>query len=216
MRMFTFWRSLASLRVRIALNLKGLNVEPVFINLETGEQFSDSYREVNPQASLPALVVDDDRPALVQSIAILEYLDETHPTPPLLPQDPRGRCRVRALAMVAADGHALIVPRVRNKLADQFGIDEEAKRAWVRYWLGRQLGGIETQLARDSETGAYAHGDAITMADLSIYSISVGYTLHDGKEAFPTVDRIMGRCAAHPAFAAAHPLKQPDAPKRAA
>ena len=215
MKMFTFWRSLASLRVRIGLNLKGLQAEPIFIDLEKGEQFAPGYRDVNAQASLPALVIDEG-PALVQSLAILEYLDETHPTPRLMPADARGRCRVRGLAMAAADGHTLIVPRVRNKLAEQFGLDEEGKRAWVRHWLGLQLASIETQLARDGATGLYAHGDAITIADISIFSVSTGYKLHDGKTAFPTIDRIMARCGENPAFADAHPLKQPDAPSKAA
>ncbi len=215
MKMFTFWRSLASLRVRIGLNLKGLSFEPVFVDLDKGEQFAASYRDVNPQTSLPALVLDGGGPALVQSIAILEYLEETHPQPPLLPRDPRERCRVRALAMVAGDAHALIVPRVRKKLGEQFDLDDEGKRAWVRHWLGLQLGSIEAQLASESETGAFAHGDSITLADIGIFSIATGYRLHDGTTAFPTIDRIVARCMDNPAFADAHPLKQPGAPKAA-
>ena len=214
MQMFTFWRSLASLRVRIGLNLKGVVVEPQFIDLDKSEQFSAAYQAINPHGALPALVLDGGA-RLVQSLAILEYLEEAHPMPPLLPADLRARCRVRALAMVAGDAHALIVPRVRRKLAEQFGLDEEGKRAWVRYWLGLQLGSLETQLAGDAATGTFAHGDTITLADIAIYSIATGYRLHDGTEAFPTIDRIIGRCAGNRAFADAHPLKQPDAPTAA-
>src|SRR4051812_1926885 len=116
MKFFSFWRSLASFRVRIALNLKGLPADVVFVDLDADAHRADEYRHVNPQMALPALVVDYGT-TLFQSIAIVEYLDETHPEPPLLPPDPRGRARVRGLAlMVACEGHPLLVPRVRRYL----------------------------------------------------------------------------------------------------
>src|SRR5499426_4645472 len=116
MKLYTYWRSLATFRVRIALNLKGLAYDPVYIDLDVGEQRTAEFKAVNPQMVLPALVEDDGN-VLFQSMAIMEYLDEIHPEPPLLPADPRGRARVRALSLISvADSHPLIVPRVRTHL----------------------------------------------------------------------------------------------------
>src|SRR5262245_20575536 len=132
MKFFTFWRSLASYRVRIALNMKGINAEPVFVNILKGEQGTDAFRKINPQMLIPALD-DGERPILFQSLAIMEYLEEVHPQPPLLPTDPRARAWVRGLAeIVACDGHPLIVPRVRNFLEQEFQFDEAARLKWVR------------------------------------------------------------------------------------
>src|SRR5262249_20710069 len=130
MKLFSFWRSLATFRVRIALNLKGLTVESVLVDLDTDAQRLDNYRSVNPHMVLPALV-DGGGPALFQSIAILEYLDEVHPVPPLLPADARGRARVRGLAqMVACEGHTLLVPRVRQYLEHELKLDDAQRLAW--------------------------------------------------------------------------------------
>ncbi|HEX2726392.1 MAG TPA: glutathione S-transferase N-terminal domain-containing protein, partial [Beijerinckiaceae bacterium] len=135
MKLFGYWRSLATLRVRIALNLKGLAAEETMIDLMAGQQRAPDYRAVNPQMVLPALI-DGDGPALFQSLAILEYLDERHPQPPLLPADARGRARVRGLAqIVACDTHPLIVPRIREYLAEQFGLDEAQRLGWIRHWI---------------------------------------------------------------------------------
>src|ERR1700748_760118 len=136
-KLFSFWRSLATFRVRIALNLKGLAPEEVInVDLTKGVQREAKYRAVNPQMVLPALI-DGEGPALFQSLAIMEYLDETHPQPPLLPQDPRGRARVRALAsIVASDSHPLMVPRIRNFMEHELKLDEPTRNKWIQHWIG--------------------------------------------------------------------------------
>lgn len=214
MQLWGFWRSLATFRVRIALNLKGISYEENPVDLISGVQRGDAYRAVNPQMVLPALV-DGDGPVLFQSLAILEYLDETHPEPPLLPGDARGRARVRGLAaIVAADSHPLIVPRIREYLETELGVPEEARTRWCRHWIQTGLAAIESHLANEPDTGRYCHGDAITTADICLASLTVGAKLfgasHDG---LPHVTRISEACLSRPAFAAAHPLRQPGAPK---
>ncbi|RPI35214.1 MAG: maleylacetoacetate isomerase, partial [Hyphomicrobiaceae bacterium] len=152
MKLYTYWRSLATFRVRIALNLKGLSYEPVYVDLDAGDQLTPQFKSVNPQMAIPALVEDDGN-VLFQSLAILEYLNETHPEPPLLPADPRGRARVRALSLIAvADSHPLIVPRVRNHLAATLNVGEEGKLAWVRHWFVAGLNAYEAHLTRDKAT----------------------------------------------------------------
>jgi maleylacetoacetate isomerase len=217
MKLFSFWRSLATFRVRIALNLKGIEPEAIQVDLMKGAQREEAYREVNPQMLLPALV-DGEGPALHQSLAIVEYLDETHPQPRLLPADPRGRARVRALAMmVACEAHPFIVPRVRNFLEHELGLDEAQRTKWLRHWINEALAALETHLARSGDTGSFCHGDAPTLADLCLVSHAVGGQYYDCDVApFPTVSRIVDRCMAIDAFARAHPLKQPDAPKSGA
>jgi maleylacetoacetate isomerase len=214
MKLFSFWRSLATFRVRIALNLKGIEPEVIQVDLMKGAQREEAYRDVNPQMLLPALV-DGEGPALHQSLAIIEYLDETHPQPRLLPADPRGRARVRALAMmVACEAHPFIVPRVRNFLEHELGLEEAQRTKWLRHWINEALGALEMHLARSGNTGAFCHGDAPTLADLCLVSHAVGAQYYDCTVApFPTVSRIIDRCMAIDAFARAHPLKQPDAPK---
>ena len=156
MKFYSFWRSLASFRVRIALNIKGLVPDEVVnVDLMKGEQLKDDYKQVNPQMLLPALI-DGDGPILFQSIAIMEYLDETHPNPPILPKDPRGRARVRALALInAADSHPLMVPRVRDFMQHELKLDEPAREKWIRHWIGQGLAAMEGHLSRDKETGKY-------------------------------------------------------------
>src|SRR5262249_13461489 len=135
MKIYTYWRSLATFRVRIALNLKGLKYEPVEVNLDAGEQHQAGYKSVNPQMVIPSLGLDDGS-VLYQSLAILEYRDEVCPGPPLLPADANGRARVRALSLITvADSHPLITPRVRNHVAATFGLDDEGKAGWVRRWF---------------------------------------------------------------------------------
>src|SRR4030095_6398646 len=136
-KFYSFWRSLAAFRVRIVLNIQQITPdEAVNVDLIKGEQRQDAYKKVNPQMLLPALV-DGDGPILFQSVAIMEYLDETHPQPPLLPRDPRGRARVRALAaIVAADSHPLMVPRVRNFMEHELKLDEPTRERWIRHWIG--------------------------------------------------------------------------------
>jgi maleylacetoacetate isomerase len=213
MKLFTFWRSLATFRVRIALNLKGIEVEPVYVDLLKGHQREDAYRAVNPLMVIPAL--DDGKgPPLFESLAIIEYLDETQPQPPLLPKEPRARARVRALSqIVACDAHPLIVPRVRNYLQNELKIDEAARLKWVRHWFVEGYKALESHLARDPATARYCQGDTVSMADLCLVSHTVGGQFFDLESApYPTVHRIAEACLKEDAFARAHPLKQPGAP----
>jgi maleylacetoacetate isomerase len=213
MKLYSFWRSLATYRVRIAMNLKGLVPDEVIENnLMKGQQREDAFRKVNPMMAIPALI-DGDGPALFESLAIIEYLDETHPNPPLLPKDPRGRARVRGLAqIVAADSHPLIVPRVREHLAHEFKVDEAGVTKWAQHWHRAALTALETHL-KDGATGRYAHGDAITVADICLASQAAGAAFFKVDLApFPTFKRVVEACAQNDAFARAHPLKQPGAP----
>jgi len=214
MKFYSFWRSLASFRVRIALNIKQIMPDEIVnVDLMKGEQLRDDYKAINPQMLLPALV-DGDGPILFQSIAIMEYLDETHPQPRLLPADPRGRARVRALALInAADSHPLMVPRVRNFMEHELKLDETARETWIRHWITEGLAAMEGHLARDNETGTFAHGENVTMADICVAAQVTGAGFFKvNVEPYPTVMRIATSCMALPAFAKAHPLKQPGAP----
>src|SRR5947207_7754727 len=162
MKLYSFWRSLATFRVRIALNMKGLRVDEVNVDLMKGEQRVGDFQTVNPQMLLPVLI-DGDGPMLFQSLAIMEYLDESFPDPPLLPSDPRGRARARGLAqIVACDAHPLIVPRIRNFLGDEFKLDEPQRLKWIRHWINEALRAIEAHLAGEKETGRFFHGDKPT------------------------------------------------------
>jgi maleylacetoacetate isomerase len=213
MKLFSFWRSLATYRVRIALNLKGIVPDEVIqVNLMKGEQREAAFRAVNPMMAIPALI-DGDGPALFESLAIVEYLDETHPNPPLLPRDPRGRARVRGLAqLVACDSHPLIVPRVREYLEHEFKFDEGSVMKWCRHWHTAALTALETNL-KDKATGRYAHGDAVTLADVCLASQAAGARYFNVDMApFPTFTRIVTELSAIDAFARAHPSKQPGAP----
>jgi maleylacetoacetate isomerase len=214
MKFFSFWRSLASFRVRIALNLKGLPADVVFVDLDADAHRADEYRRVNPQMALPALV-EDDGTTLFQSIAIIEYLDETHPEPPLLPANPRGRARVRGLAlMVACEGHPLLVPRVRRYLDRELNLRDEQQTAWRRHWTTETLAALEGHLSSDKATGRFCHGDTPTLADICMVGhVSVAVTQQIALAPYPTVKRIFESAMALPAFASAHPLAQPDTPE---
>ncbi len=213
MKLYTYWRSLATFRVRIALNLKGIAYEPVHVDLDAGDQRAPAFKSLNPQMAIPALV-EDDGTILTQSMAIMEYLDEVHPEPPLLPADPRGRARVRALSLVTvADSHPLIVPRVRNHLGTALGLDDAGKMTWVRHWFTAGLDAYEGHLAGHPATGMYCHGDRITMADICLVSHAAGTRVFKGTiDGHPTVKRIVERCLADDRFASAQPLRQPGAP----
>jgi len=213
MQLYTYWRSLATFRVRIALNLKGVAYTPIYVDLDAGQQRQSNYKSINPQMVVPSLVEDDGN-VLYQSMAIMEYLNEVYPEPPLLPADAKGRARVRALSQITvADSHPLIVPRVRNHLAATFGLDESGRMAWVRHWLAAGLDAYEGHLARDAATGAYCHGDHVTMADLCLVSHAMGYRVFKGAlDEHPTVQRIVERCMADERFASAQPMRQPGAP----
>jgi maleylacetoacetate isomerase/maleylpyruvate isomerase len=214
MKFYSFWRSLASYRVRIALNLKGIvPAEVIDVNLLKGQQRDTAYRAVNPMMALPA-VIDGDGPVLFESLAIIEYFDETHPNPPLLPQDPRGRARVRGLAqIVACDSHPLVVPRVREYLEHEFNLDEAQRMKWCGHWVAAALRALEIHLTSGRETGQFCHGDGVTLADICLASQAAAAKFFQvDTEPFPTVMRINAACQAIDAFARAHPFRQPGAP----
>lgn len=216
MKLFSFWRSLATYRVRIALNFKGLTPEVFEVNLMKGQQREEAFRKVNPMMAIPALV-DGDGPALYESLAIVEYLDETHPDPPLMPKDPKGRARVRGLSqIVACDSHPLIVPRVREYLSHEFKVDEAGVMKWAQHWHRAALAALEEHLGHEKETGTYCHGERITVADICVASQVAGANFFKiDLTPYPTVARIVATCMKNDAFARAHPLKQPGAPAAA-
>jgi maleylacetoacetate isomerase len=215
LKLYGFWRSLATCRVRIALRLKGVAFEEIPVNLMKGDQHAGSYKAINPQAVVPSLVVDDDAP-LFQSMAILEYLEETAPEPPLLPPDARGRARVRGLAqIVVSDSHPLIVPRVREFLEKELGIDEAKRNKWIENWMMKGLQAVEAQLVKETEPARFCHGSIPTVADVCVASQVFGAQLFGfDTSSVPTVMRVFGECMKIEAFDASQPLKQPGAPSR--
>jgi maleylacetoacetate isomerase len=210
MKLYTFWRSQAAFRVRIALNLKGLKRDDVAINLDRGDQFKPEYIAHNPQAVVPTLY--DGSAKLFQSVAILEYLDEKYPNPPILPKDLLARAWVRGFALInAADSHPLIVPRIRNYLADVLKVEEAGRTARIQHWLGAGLHAMEELLAEKKPTGKFCHGDSPTVADICLVTQVTPAQLCNTKlEPFKRVTRIYEACMATPAFADAHPRRQPD------
>jgi maleylpyruvate isomerase len=211
MKLYSYFRSSAAYRVRIALNLKGLPYEYVGVHLQKAEQRSDSYRAVNPHALVPSLA--DDRGTFTQSLAIIEYLEERYPQPPLLPQTAEARARVRAIALaIACEIHPLDNLRVLLYLTRTLGITEEAKNAWYRHWIDVGLSALETQLASDAATAEFCHGASPTLADVCLVpQLANARRFGIPLEAYPTLLRIESACAAQPAFAAAAPAQQPDA-----
>ena len=214
MKLFDYFRSSAAYRVRIALNLKGVAPERAFVHLRRGAQREDEYLALNPQGLVPSLVTDTGE-VLTQSIAIIEWLDETYPKPPLLPPDPAGRARARALALaVACDIHPLNNTRVLSYLTGTLGVTEEQKNGWYKYWIDTGFEALETQLSRDATTGRFCHGDAPTIADVCLEPQMANARRVDFDfTPYPTLLRIEAACAALPAFANAAPAKQPDAEK---
>lgn len=210
MKLYSYWRSQATFRVRIALNLKGLKREDVFINLDRGDQHNPDYKALNPQAVLPTLFDGDAK--LFQSVAILEYLEEKYPKPPILPADAASRAWVRGFALInVADSHPLIVPRIRNYLTDVLKIDEAARTAWIQHWLGAGLQAMEQLLTEKKPKGKFCHGDSPTVADICLVTQVTPAQLFKTKlDPYPQVMRIYDACMAVPAFAEAHPRKQPD------
>jgi maleylacetoacetate isomerase len=213
LKMYGFWRSAAAFRVRIAMNMKGMPFTETMIDLDAGVQHSPDYVAVNPQAVVPSLILEDGT-MLSQSMAILEYLEETHPTPALLPADPLGRARVRALALIfAADHHPLIPPRIRAYLRDKLGVDDAGRTAWVKHWFSEGLRIGEARLAHDPKTGRFCHGDTPTIADLCLISQVMGARGFQVDFApYPTINRIVDACLDIDAFKISLPLKQPGAP----
>jgi maleylacetoacetate isomerase len=213
--LYSYWRSQATYRVRIALALKELTAEIVTLDLLKGDQFAAPYRVLNPEAAVPALI-EDEGPPLIQSLAILEYLEERHPEPPLLPKEPRTRAHVRALGQVVAmDAHPLVVPRVRHYLTQELGLGEPLLKEWIRHWLEEGMRTLETLLARDPRTGRFCVGDVPTLADLCLVPhVTTARMLYQADlTPYPTLARIHAACMQLPAFAETAPSRQPDAPQ---
>ncbi len=212
MKLYDYFRSSAAYRVRIALNMKGLRPEREFVHLRKSAQRSKEYLALNPQGLVPALLTDGGA-MLTQSLAIIEYLDETHPTPPLLPATPAARARVRGLALeVACDIHPLNNLRVLQYLKNTLGASDEQKDGWYKYWVDVGLEALETRLARDPETGRFCHGDAPTLADIVLVpQLANARRMNIDVTPYPTLSRIESACIALPAFVDAAPAKQPDA-----
>jgi maleylacetoacetate isomerase len=213
LELYVYWRTSAGYRARVALNLKGLTATEHFINLDEGDQRSEAYLAINPLGGVPALVVDGG-PVLTQSLAILEYLDEIAPAPPLLPPDPLGRARVRAIcSMLAADTHPFVTPRVRKYLTANAGFDPVQWKAWQTHWFTTGLQAVEQRLAIDPATGIFCHGNSVTMADIVLASIPAVMKVFGIEVAgTPTIDRIVATCGELDAFQRAAPMKQAGAP----
>lgn len=211
MKLYDYFRSSAAYRVRIALNLKGLAPERAFVHLRKGAQRDDAYLALNPQGLVPALVTDDGT-VLTQSLAIVEYLDETHPSPPLLPAGADARARVRGIAQaIACDIHPIDNLRVLRYLLHTVGVDEAQKDAWYKYWIDVGFEALETRLARDPATGRFCHGDVPTLADVCLVpQVANARRVDMDLSPYPTLTRIDAACRALPAFAAADPARQPD------
>jgi maleylacetoacetate isomerase len=209
-KLYTYFRSSAAFRVRIALNLKGLAYEPAFVHLGKGEHRQPAYAAVNPQGLLPALEVDGA--LLAQSIAIMEYLEEAHAQPPLLPDHPLGRARVRSLSLiVACEIHPLNNPRVLKYVKNTLGHSQEEIDAWYRYWIADGLAKLEAELGRPG-TGRHCHGDAPSMADCCLVpQIFNAQRFACDLKPYPTVMRVFDACMRLEAFDRARPDKQPDA-----
>jgi maleylpyruvate isomerase len=211
MKLYSYFRSSAAYRARIALHLKGLAFDYEPVHLRKGEQNAEAYRALNRQELVPTLIDGDT--AVTQSLAIIEYLDERHPEPPLLPSAPAGRARVRAIALaICCDIHPLNNLRVLRYLVHTLKIGEEAKDAWYRHWIDTGLAALEAQLAADAATGTFCHGDVPTMADVCLVpQLANARRANIPLDGYPTLLRIDATCRALDAFARAAPDRQPDA-----
>ena len=212
MKLYGYFRSSAAFRVRIALNLKGIAYEQVSIHLRKKEQQKPDYLAVHPQGLVPALA--DDGEVFIQSLAIIEYLDETHPEPPLLPGHPAGRARVRALAQaVACDIHPIDNLRVLRYLVKPLGHDEKDIEAWFNHWIKLGFDGIERILADDGQAGKFCHGDTPGLADICLVPQVYNARRYPSFDMtpYPAIRRVADACLALDAFERARPEKQPDA-----
>lgn len=217
-RLYGYWRSSAAYRVRIALNLKRLAYDNVAVHLarDGGEQHSAEFRQLNPQSRIPVLLHGSR--ILRQSLAIIEYLDETWPAPPLLPVGPRDRARVRALAqLIACDIHPLNNLSVLQFLENSWCVPQPEREHWIRHWIEKGFRALEDMLTEGHATGAFCEGDVPSLADCCL--VPQVYNAHRfsvDMSAFPTIARIDAHCMELPEFDAARPEKQPDAPSAGA
>ncbi|MDB5803154.1 MAG: nagL [Betaproteobacteria bacterium] len=210
MKLYTYFRSSAAYRVRIAANLKGVAYEPEFIHLAKGKHNEPAYKEVNPAGLVPCII--EDGQLLTQSLAIIEYLDETHPAVPLLPRDPWERARVRALSMlIACEIHPINNLRVLKFLTGPMKHTDEERDTWYRHWVEDGLAKFEAMLA-DGKTGKFCHGDTPTMADACLVpQVANGKRFNCNYDHVPNVVRIFEECNKLDAFKKAAPPNQPDA-----
>jgi maleylacetoacetate isomerase/maleylpyruvate isomerase len=211
MKLYNAWRSSASFRVRIALNLKGLPFEYVPVHLAKGEQFAAAFSALNPSQLVP--VLEHEGHALTQSLAIIEYLEEKYPQPPLLPHDPLERAYVRSVALaIACEIHPLNNLRVLRYLVKTLGVSEDAKNAWYRHWVEQGLAQLEARLVAERRVGRFAFGDRVTLADVCIVPQIFNAQRFDCRlDHVPTIMRIFDACMKLPAFIDAQPARQPDA-----
>ncbi|WP_321815880.1 MULTISPECIES: maleylacetoacetate isomerase [unclassified Paraburkholderia] len=214
MKLYSYFRSSASYRVRIALNLKNLPYETVPVHLlrDGGEQLKPEYRTLNPDGIVPTFV-DDDNHAIQQSLAIIEYLEETHPEPALLPKSPADRAHVRSLALqIACEIHPVNNLRVLKYLKHTLGVDDAAKDAWYRHWIESGFETLEARLASDARTGKFCFGDTPTLADLCLVpQVFNANRFKIDTTRYPTIQRICDHASQLDAFARAAPGAQPDA-----
>ena len=210
MKLYTYFRSSAAFRVRIALNLKGLAYEPVFVHLAKGEHRAAAYAKVNPQALLPTLELDDGT-RLTQSLAIIEYLDEAHPAKPLIPKDVLGKARVRSLSyLIASEIHPLNNLRVLQHLKRALGQNEDQVNTWYRHWIADGLAKLEAELT--GARGKFCHGDTPTMADCCLVPQIFNAKRYQSDLApYPNTMRVFDACMKLDAFDRAQPSRQPDA-----
>lgn len=210
-QLYTFFRSSTSFRLRIALAYKRLDYESHYVSLPKMEHRLPSYREINPQGLVP-LLVEGGR-SLIQSMAIIEYLDEVYPDPPLMPKDPIGRLYVRAVSqIVGCEIHPLNNVRVLKHLKAQFGADEAAANAWYEHWIAEGLSGLESYLTREGMFGAFCYGDTVTMADICLLpQIFNARRFNCPLDAYPTLLAITDRCMTLDAFRTTEPSTQADA-----
>lgn len=212
MKLYNFHASSTSYRTRIVLNLKGLQYEYVPIRLDKGEHLSDSYGKINPMRGVPTLELDNGA-RLYQSSAIIEYLEEVHPRPSLLPNDPAERARVRALAaIVGSDMHPVNNLRIRKFIADSYKQDADGVAAWIQHWSKAGFAAIETMLKDDRNRRGFCYGDAPTIADAYLVSqVFASVRFKTDMTPFPEIVKVVENCNAMKAFADAHPSKQIDA-----
>jgi maleylpyruvate isomerase len=208
MRVYGFWRSLASFRVRVALKIKGIQFDEIAIDILRGEQFEQGYADINAERVVPTLVHEDY--SVFQSLAIMEYLDDIQPAPRLIPRDAKERAYARSLALVAvADAHPLITPRVCNHLAKVFGADAQAIESWRKHWTSEGLATYERLLTRRAPA-PFALGEEPCVADICIAGqVIAAQFFKIGLAEFPLVGELAERCFALPAFATSHPHEQP-------
>jgi maleylacetoacetate isomerase/maleylpyruvate isomerase len=210
MKLHNYFRSSASFRVRIALELKGLGYEYLAVHLPRGEQNAQEYAALSASRLVPTLQLDDGQ-LLGQSMAIIEYLDETHPNPPLLPKDPLGRAQVRALAqLIACEIHPLNNLRVLKYLVRELKVEDEAKNTWYRHWVRVGLEAFERELERLPQ-GTYCFGETPTLADCCLVpQIFNGRRFDVDFSGLPRTMRAFDNCMQHPAFQKAQPSNCPD------